>query len=366
MPIKSSYPALWEKIVAAAVAVLIFLLVAWLAIRNQPFRDPNLVVFLRIVLSVAAAILGATIPGIFRFDWRGKGLVVRSGGALALFVASFVWSPTVVQSPSGPPPPPLTSDETSTLQAQGFHYAAELRREPAAASAFKADIEPIAKRIWEDPRYEQKAPQSAALIYRLYAATLLMQRPPDGDITKGVESALPWIKKAVELDDEAGDHDELRQALGFLEQLVEGKVRDVELGEMLGHEFRVAMPGAKQEEVEKHVHYAVGMVTGLLDPTIAGSSPRDDLVYLSHYQLGNASIGQIMEVMRITLKGKFPSVDVGGQPVFAPLPNGNTLVQYNFNNGRTSLVYEWEVSKPKELIIPKSDAAKEVMGLRVP
>ncbi len=85
-------PALWEKIVASSVAVLIFALVGWLVIRNQPFTDPNLVVLLRNVVSVATGILGATIPGFLRLDWKGKGLAMRATGACALFVISYFWT----------------------------------------------------------------------------------------------------------------------------------------------------------------------------------------------------------------------------------------------------------------------------------
>ena len=91
-------PALWEKVVATTVAVCSFGIVALLVIRNQPFADPNLVVLLRIVLSVAAAVLGATIPGFLYVNWKGKGLVVRAGGALALFVIVYFFSPAVVKS----------------------------------------------------------------------------------------------------------------------------------------------------------------------------------------------------------------------------------------------------------------------------
>jgi hypothetical protein len=79
---------------------LVFLLVGWVVVRNQPFADPNLVVLFRTVLSVAVATLGATIPGFLNLDWKGKGLAVRAGGALALLVLTFVWSPNVVKSPA--------------------------------------------------------------------------------------------------------------------------------------------------------------------------------------------------------------------------------------------------------------------------
>ena len=86
----------WEKIVAVAMAALIIGLVMYLVVRNQPFADPNLVSILRIVLSVAAGILGATIPGFLHVQWSGGGFIIRAGGALALFVITFFGSPSVI------------------------------------------------------------------------------------------------------------------------------------------------------------------------------------------------------------------------------------------------------------------------------
>jgi hypothetical protein len=86
----------WEKIVAVAMAVLIVGLVIYLVVRNEPFADPNLVRILRIVLSVAAGILGATIPGFLDVKWSGGGFIIRAGGALALFVITFFGSPSVI------------------------------------------------------------------------------------------------------------------------------------------------------------------------------------------------------------------------------------------------------------------------------
>ncbi len=94
------HPALWEKVLSFAVAVPIILLVGWLVIRNEPFADPNLVVLFRIVLSISLGVLGMTIPGFLRFTWSGKGLVVRAGGAVALVILSYIYSPAVIQGPT--------------------------------------------------------------------------------------------------------------------------------------------------------------------------------------------------------------------------------------------------------------------------
>jgi len=98
LPKPQHAPATWEKIMAVGMAFSIFSLVGWVIIRNQPFADQNFVVFLRIALSVAAAILGATIPGFLFVDWKRSGLAVRAGGALALCVLTIVFTPSVIKT----------------------------------------------------------------------------------------------------------------------------------------------------------------------------------------------------------------------------------------------------------------------------
>jgi hypothetical protein len=283
-----------------------------------------------------------------------------------VFVLSYILSPTVIQLLRASLPP-LTSDEISTVRAEGFHYAAQIRSGfgPAAASAFKADLETLANKLWADSRFEQQAPQETALIYRLYAATLLLQRLSDNNPIKPIRDALPWIKKAVALDDRSGDHGEFAKAENFFQEVAEGKVPNVELSTKLTHEFRVAIPGASTDEIEKHVQTSIRFVSGLLTPSVAGSSPKDDLNYLLDYSLGDFKVGKAMEVMGMELKGRFPNVDVGGQPIFAPLPNGNTLVRCIFNNGTKTLTFEWEVNKDNKLITAMNDATRELMSMEV-
>jgi hypothetical protein len=71
-------------------------LIGYLLIRNEPFRSQNLVVAMRILLSLAAATLGAAIPGFLHVSWNKRGVTIRAGGALALFVVVLFGSPTVL------------------------------------------------------------------------------------------------------------------------------------------------------------------------------------------------------------------------------------------------------------------------------
>lgn len=87
-----------ERWVAILTAVSVIALVGFLVIRNEPFSDRNLVVLVRIILSLAVAVLGATIPGFLNFGWNARGFALRAGGALALFALTFLLTPSVLPS----------------------------------------------------------------------------------------------------------------------------------------------------------------------------------------------------------------------------------------------------------------------------
>ncbi|MCG5509686.1 hypothetical protein [Ectothiorhodospira lacustris] len=86
----------WERMLGAITALFIVGLVGYLVIRNEPFADQNFVVMLRILLSLAVSVVGAVIPGFLQVGWNGSGLAIRAGGALALFVLTFLLTPQVL------------------------------------------------------------------------------------------------------------------------------------------------------------------------------------------------------------------------------------------------------------------------------
>jgi hypothetical protein len=86
----------FDRIAGTFAALVIIVLAVFLLIRNEPIADPRLFFALRVVLSFSAATLGATIPGFLNVGWSGGGLAVRAGGALALFVLTFMYTPDLV------------------------------------------------------------------------------------------------------------------------------------------------------------------------------------------------------------------------------------------------------------------------------
>jgi hypothetical protein len=102
----------------------------YLLIRNEPIADARLFFGLRLILSFGAATLGASIPGFLNVGWSGGGLAVRAGGALALFVLTFVYTPDVMTAPGasrvqinqhseGPLSPPIAGNKgTITIEGE--------------------------------------------------------------------------------------------------------------------------------------------------------------------------------------------------------------------------------------------------------
>jgi hypothetical protein len=104
----------FDRIAATCAALVIVGLAVFLLIRNQPISDARLFLVLRVVVSFSAATLGATIPGFLELGWRGQGLAMRAGGALALFVLTFVYTPDLVTD-RGQPLPQIRQESTGAL-----------------------------------------------------------------------------------------------------------------------------------------------------------------------------------------------------------------------------------------------------------
>ncbi len=96
-----------ERMAAMLAALLILGLVGFLLVRNEPLASDQLFFALRVILSLAAGVLGGTLPGFLNLGWTGRGLSIRAGGALALFVLTFMYTPdltgqaSMISAPGG-------------------------------------------------------------------------------------------------------------------------------------------------------------------------------------------------------------------------------------------------------------------------
>src|SRR4051812_44771014 len=104
-------PQWFDRAAAIFAAFFIIGLVAFLLIRNTPL-DPQLFFALRVLLSLSAAILGATIPVFLKVEGWGGGLAGRGGGPLSLFLWTYVSPPTTATAPPRSRRAAITTDST--------------------------------------------------------------------------------------------------------------------------------------------------------------------------------------------------------------------------------------------------------------
>src|SRR5271156_5704689 len=108
----------FERAAATLAGLVVIALAVFLLVRNEPIADPKLFFILRVIISFSAAVLGATIPGFLDVKWSGGGMAIRAGGALALFVLTFIFTPNLVtndhvsirQESHGPLSPPIANN----------------------------------------------------------------------------------------------------------------------------------------------------------------------------------------------------------------------------------------------------------------
>jgi hypothetical protein len=81
---------------SAALAIVLWLAFGRSGLTEQQFE------ILRIVLALAGGGIGAVIPGFLDLHLKsGRKLALRAGGALAVFVVLYFWSPARWQTASG-------------------------------------------------------------------------------------------------------------------------------------------------------------------------------------------------------------------------------------------------------------------------
>lgn len=196
----------------------------------------------RIVGLVGLTIIAASLFGIWRAD-RQK----RSEDA-----------PTGVQNVVTTHHVPLSANDLAAIDNDLAGYAAQVRKRPMAAAALQPKLKTIAERFWADGRSEPAVARSAAISYRLYAASILAA-PSDGSLL-GPRNATPWIRRSLQTYSSFVDQRELEAANEFFLALLIKQPPSADMKQLLQHQFRVGTVEAPQVEVDQEVERAIGIL----------------------------------------------------------------------------------------------------------
>jgi len=141
----------------------------------------------------------------------------------------------------------LKSDDLKTLEKTADEYAMQICKNPFIAVTEKENLRTFAQRLSENKQFENELPRSAAIIYRLYAASLLLTQSQS--IIDQTQQSLPWLQKSLELYTGFEDIKELKDSKNFFNEMVTRQMKDVDAGIYIRHNIRVAMIEATEEEV---------------------------------------------------------------------------------------------------------------------
>lgn len=200
----------------------------------------------RIIALVGLTIVAASPFGIWRADRVKRSRDARTGVQNGVTIDHV----------------PLSANELAAIDTKLADYAAQIRERPMTAVALQSKLKTIAERFWADGRNEPAVARSAAISYRLYAASILAARS-DGSVLE-TQNASPWIRRSLETYSSFGDQRELEAANEFFLALLINQPPDVEWEQLLQHQFRVGMVEAPQAEVDQELAFAIEIIRKIM------------------------------------------------------------------------------------------------------
>ena len=262
----------------------------------------------------------------------------------------------------GQPASPVPAEQLDQFKATVNTTAMQCKEDTTTLGEASDKYRQLAEQAASNSEYERLAPREAAIAYRLYAAYLIMQPSGRGVETK-CRDALPWVRRALQTHTTVGDHDDLKLTERFLTASIGGSAPNQDKTGIFQHIVRLAMVEASREQVDAEAdRYKAAAGAAMTPRGEGGSSPSEDVDYLEAYGKGETTIDTCLKAMKLRLMTDAPGKEIGPTRYINPMPNGNTRVGYKFH-GKVTILLEWEVSKAKGLVLPKTEAARAIMTL---
>ena len=163
----------WERIAVFAFGVIFIITMLVLAVKFPNPKEFPYTVF-RIVLAVAIAGVAAFVPGFLQVNVNG---IVRAGGAMAVFVIVYFFSPAKLVSDPIIPPPPI-EDAQKTIESWQQKVDTE-QYAKAWEEASEATQHSFYKNVFVDLFQKQRSPLGPPISRKLHSV-VPMQALPDG------------------------------------------------------------------------------------------------------------------------------------------------------------------------------------------
>lgn len=180
-------------------------------------------------------------------------------------------------------------DDEESLEEIAREYAARFMDLPFAAAAFKEDLRRIVEKLEHEGRGAERDRAAIATLLRLYSAAVIMT-PAGNDVTAPIREGLPWLRKALATYAGFAGSTALVKSQQFFAGVLEGQYSSVELEIFIGHQLRVAIVEASEEEIASRTQEAMATIAPMLKRKAGGASipAGNELKSMPH---GDASSG---------------------------------------------------------------------------
>ena len=232
---------------------------------------------------------------------------------------------------------------------------------PWASLFHLEELEKLNTRLENNPQYEREMPQETALLYRLYAGSMLsesMSRNPSGNFRPYLQRAARFIEKSYNLNRSVWEKPYERSSYELL-RAVARQNKSPRLDEFIRALYSLNMVKADESEVREKAQQTIDIVMQL------ALGPKRDFDYFKQFRGSSSKFtyASLLETMRIMVVGQGGRFD---GPLFLPEDTRGTLVRYrSAPRGKPEVLLEWVVDSPSERIEPKTPLAMELHKLLV-
>lgn len=133
--------------------------------------------------------------------------------------------------------PPATTADVAALRAASFTIALQCQGKPLELAAQRIRLRELAEKAAADVRYEQDAAEAVAILYRVYAASLLLDSSGE-PMASEVGQAVTWLTRSLQVYP-ARSTAELEAVRGYFADIACGRVVEYDRDEFVDNALTI-------------------------------------------------------------------------------------------------------------------------------
>jgi len=148
-----------------------------------------------------------------------------------------------------PPPPKITARDVDELVGKVVMLSGDIMRNPAATADKRLELQQLAVKVAAESRYSKEAPGAVAALYRLTAASMLLQRNGSPD-REHLKEGIYWLEKLINANESTRTNKQLVDTKEFFEGYLDGHVTKWNAEEAIKYAVELASLGNRDIDVD--------------------------------------------------------------------------------------------------------------------